>query len=435
MNNQIAIIGRTNVGKSLLFNKLTKQRKALVVDFHGVTKDINHGYLINQQKKSIELYDTSGFTESIDKNNEFYSRTIRCIDGCEMILYVISANNLFNSLDKQIIENLRKKNKKIILIINKIDLIKKNETTYDAFHYGLENIFEISAKDNKGINELKSYLMNLTDGKDIIHDYFKKISIIGKPNAGKSTLINTLIKMKKMITSDVPGTTIDCIDHVYTYRNKRFLLVDTAGLARKAKNRSKLSSYSMLNTINTIKLSDISVFLLDASIKISKQDKTILESLKRLNKPHIIVINKIDLLNKNQINEYKKYVEYFSHISSNASCIYLSASMGKNISQLKKEIYTLASKLDKRFKSSLLTKILNDAMASHPLPMSNNKKIKLKFAQQAKSDQLTITIHGNRVGKIPKTYDKYLCGFFTEKLSIHGVPIKIIYSKQENPFV
>jgi len=435
MNNQIAIVGRTNVGKSLLFNKLTKQKKALVIDFHGVTKDINCGYLINQHKKSIELYDTSGFTELIDKSNEFYKRTIKCIDRCDLILYVISIKNIYNSLDKEIIDNLRKKNKKIILIVNKIDLMKKNDTTFDVFQYGIKKIFEISAKDNNGIIELKKFLMNFTDGTNVIHDYFKKISIIGKPNAGKSTLINTLINTKKMITSNIPGTTIDCIDHIFTHRNKRFLLVDTAGLARKSKNRSKLSSYSMLNTLNTIKLSDISIFLLDASVKISKQDKIILESLKNYQIPHIIVVNKIDLLNKNQINQYKKYVEYFSHLSSNAPCIYLSASMRKNISELKSEIYTLASKLDKRFKSSFLTKILNDAVDSHPLPMSNNKKIKLKFAQQAKSDQLIITIHGNRVSKIPKTYDKYLCGFFADKLSIRGVPIKIVYSKQENPFI
>ena len=435
MNNQVAIVGRTNVGKSLLFNKLTKQRKSLVIDFHGVTKDINSGYLINQHKKSIELYDTSGFTESVDKNDEFYNRTIECIDRCDLILYVMSIKNLFNSLDKQIINDLRKKNKKIILIVNKIDLMKKNDTTFDVYEYGIESIFEISAKDNNGIIELKNHLMDLVDGENIIHNYFKKISIIGKPNAGKSTLINTLINTKKMITSGKPGTTVDCIDHIFTYRNKRFMLVDTAGLARKAKSRSKLSSYSMLNTINTIKFSDLSVFLLDASEKISKQDKIILESLKSFKKPHIIVVNKIDLLNKTQTNEYKKYVEYFLNISSNAPCIYLSASMRKNISQLKREIYTLASKLDKRFKSSLLTKILNDAMDSHPLPMSNNKKIKLKFAQQAKSEQLTITIHGNRVSKVPKTYDKYLCSFFAEKLSIRGVPIKIIYSKQENPFM
>ncbi len=184
--------------------------------------------------------------------------------------------------------------------------MKKNDTAYDAFQYGIKNIFEISAKDNKGITELKKFLTDLMNGTDIIHDYFKKISIIGKPNAGKSTLINTLINTKKMITSDIPGTTIDCIDHIFTHRNKRFLVVDTAGLARKAKNRSKLSSYSMLNTLNTIKLSDISVFLLDASMKISKQDKIILEYLKNYQRPHIIVVNKIDLLNKHQINQYKK---------------------------------------------------------------------------------------------------------------------------------
>ena len=435
MNNQIAIVGRTNVGKSLLFNKLTKQRKALVIDLHGVTKDINCGYLINHEKKSIQLYDTSGFTESIDKRDTFYNRTIECIDKCDLILYVISLNNLLNSHDKQIISDLRKKNKKIILIVNKIDLKKKNDTIFDAFQYGIENTFEVSAKDNNGINELKNYLISIVKGKDISHDYFKRISIIGKPNAGKSTLINTLINTKRMITSDQPGTTIDCIDHGFTYRNKRFLLIDTAGLGRKSKSRSKLSSYSMLNTLDTIKHSDISFFLLDASAKISKQDKIILESLKSMNKPHIIIVNKVDLLNKTQINEYRKYVEYFLNISSNATCIFLSASMRKNISQLKREMYTLAVKLDKRYKSSLLTKILNDAIESHPLPMSNNKKIKLKFAQQTKSDQLTITIHGNRISKIPKTYDKYLCSFFTKKLSIRGVPIKIIYSKQENPFM
>ncbi len=435
MSSQAVIIGRTNVGKSLLFNKLTKQKKSLVVDYHGVTKDINHGYLYCSNGDVIKIYDTSGFTESISKNDEIYTRTLSCIKKSNLVIYVLSLDTLSSSADFDLIKRIRKFNKTIFLVLNKIDLKKKSHTISDVFQYGINEIFQISAKNNIGIDNIKTKIMQSIKGRSLDEDIFRSLSIVGKPNTGKSTLINALLRSDKMLTSNIPGTTIDCIDNIIKYKNKKFLITDTAGLARKSKSRSKLSSYSMLNTMNSIKQTDLSLLVINGQEMISKQDKTVLDFLRKSNKPHILVVNKIDLLSKKEIDDLIIKVDYFTNISSNASSIFISALERKNISNLKRIIFTVSTKIGKRYKSSLLTKILNDATDAHPLPLVNKRRIKLKFAQQAKSKDLTIIIHGNKLTKIPASYNKYLINYFMEKLSIKGLPIKLVYGEEKNPFI
>ena len=261
-----------------------------------------------------------------------------------------------------------------------------------------------------------------------------KIALVGRTNAGKSTLINTLLNEERMIISDIAGTTLDAIEIPFTFKDNNFLLYDTAGITRKSKTISTIQKFSINSTLETIKTTDICIFMIDAEEGITKQDKTILNIIKKSNKAFIIAINKIDKKNKIELLELKKDLKYFSNITDNASIVMISAINKENIKKLLYTISSIAYSIYKRYKSSYLTEILNEALSDHPPPMINNRRIKLKFAQQAKSDSLSIIIYGNQIDKLPSSYEKYLKNFFVDKLKLVGIPIKISLSTQKNPF-
>ncbi len=435
MKESIAIVGRTNVGKSLLFNKLTKARKSLVIDYHGVTRDINTGYLL-LGNRSLYVEDTGGIPE---KNDQFSSQILdkasKSISNADLILFVVSAADGLTFQDQEICKMLRKLNREIILLVNKTDLSKKSQPISDFYQLGIKDVLLISAKNNIGITSLKEKLSDILVGDEIVSkDIFRRISIIGKPNAGKSTLINTLLNEERMIISDVAGTTLDAIEIPFTFKDNNFLLYDTAGITRKSKTISTIQKFSINSTLETIKTTDICIFMIDAEEGITKQDKTILNIIKKSNKAFIIAINKIDTKNKTELLELKKDLKYFSNITDNASIVMISAINKENIKKLLYTISNISYSIYKRYKSSYLTEVLNEALNTHPPPMINNRRIKLKFAQQAKSDSLSIIIYGNQVDKLPSSYEKYLKNFFIDKLKLVGIPIKISLSKQKNPF-
>ena len=435
MKESIAIVGRTNVGKSLLFNKLTKARKSLVIDYHGVTRDINTGYLI-LGNRSLYIEDTGGIPE---KNDQFSSQILekasKSISKADLVLFVVSAADGLTFQDHEICKMLRKLNREIILLINKTDLSKKSQPISDFYQLGIKDVLLISAKNNNGITDLKEKLSDILVGDQIASkDIFRRISIIGKPNAGKSTLINTLLNEERMIISDIAGTTLDAIEIPFTFKDNNFLLYDTAGITRKSKTISTIQKFSINSTLETIKTTDICIFMIDAEEGITKQDKTILNIIKKSNKAFIIAINKIDTKSKIELLELKKDLKYFSNITDNASIVMISAINKENIKKLLNTISKISYSIYKRYKSSFLTEVLNEALDAHPPPMINNRRIKLKFAQQAKSDSLSIIIYGNQINKLPSSYEKYLKNFFIDKLKLVGIPVKISLSSQKNPF-
>ena len=435
MNNSIAIVGRTNVGKSLLFNKLTKARKSLVIDYHGVTRDINAGQLFIDDRFAL-IEDTGGIPE---KNDEFSEQILekisKSLDKASLILFVVSAQDGLTVQDHEICKMLRKLNVKIILLINKTDLSKKSQPISDFYNLGIEDVYLISAKNNIGLEDLlEGISQNLNHDEIESKKIFRRISIIGKPNSGKSTLINTLLDEDRMITSNIAGTTLDAIEIPFTFKKNNFLLYDTAGIMRKSKTTSTIQKFSINSTLKTIQSTDICIFMIDAQDGITKQDKTILNIIKKNNKAFIIVINKTDTRSQSEIIELKKDLKYFSNITDNASIVMISAINKHNIKRLLLTISSVSYSIYKRYKSSYLTDILTDALNEHPPPMINNRRIKLKFAQQAKSESLSITIHGNQIDKLPTSYEKYLKNFFIEKLNLVGIPLKISLSKQKNPF-
>ena len=435
MNESIAIVGRTNVGKSLLFNKLTKARKSLVADYHGVTRDINTGYM-QYKNKNIYIEDTGGIPGSFDDFSKLIiNKASNSISKASLIVFVVSASDGLTNQDYDICKMLRKLNRQIILVINKCDLTKKSQPISEFYKLGIKEVFIISAKNNIGLDELRNRLIIIKSSKFIEQkNIFRRISIVGKPNAGKSTLVNNLLNEERMIISDMAGTTVDAIEIPFTFKNNNFLLYDTAGITRKSKTLSTLQKFSIGSTLDTIKTTDICIFMIDAQEGVTKQDKTILNIIKKYNKAFIIVLNKIDNKSKQEIKELKKELEYFSNIVDNASIILISALNNININKLLHTVGKISYSIYKRYKSSLLTNILNLATDEHQPPMINNRRIKLKFAQQAKSDSLSIIIFGNQTDKLPISYEKYLKNFYIDKLNLIGIPIKITLSKQKNPF-
>ena len=435
MNESIAIVGRTNVGKSLLFNKLTKARKALVINYHGVTRDVNSGY-IELDGKTIYIEDTGGIPEEADQFSQLIiDKVLKSISQAKLILFVVSAADGLTNQDHEICKMLRKLGRKTVLLINKCDLTRKSQPISEFYELGMTEVFVISAKNNIGLNELKEKISSVGSSETYVEkDIFRRISIIGKPNAGKSTLINTILHEERMIISDIAGTTLDAIEIPFKFKDNNFLLYDTAGITRKSKTITTLQKFSIGSTLETIKTTDICVFMIDAEEGITKQDKIILNIIKKYNKAFIIVLNKIDTKSKHEIKELKQELEYFSNIIDNASIILISAISNQNIKKLLYTISNISYSIYKRYKSSLLTEILNQALEEHQPPMVNNRRIRLKFAQQAKSDSLSIIIFGNQTDKLPTSYEKYLKNFFIAKLKLVGVPLRITLSKQKNPF-
>ena len=434
MTDSIALVGRTNVGKSLLFNKLVQYKNSIVLNKHGVTRDVNQGKILYEDKY-LDLYDTAGITSQDEHFSKLaYEKTLQAIDKSSVVLFVTSLEDGVTSSDKEICSALRKLNKEIILVINKCDKQRSNLKKYEFSELGLTHSIEVSAKTNKGLLDLIKEIFSLADSGIYTEIKTNRIAFIGKPNVGKSTLINSILNESRSITSDTPGTTIDSLEIPFTFKNQNYLIYDTAGIMKKSSTKEIINKYSINMSLKCISDANVCILVISGTELVSKQDKNIFNIIKENNKPFILVINKVDLINKNDMKKLKSSIDYFSNILFGTKVIYLSALENRNIRKLLFTIKGLVSNLHKEYRPSKLTKILNDACSKHPVKNNRNRLIKLKFAKQNKSSDLSISIHGNQTDKIPDSYRKYLVNYFSDQLGLSGVPIRLIFKKEKNPF-
>ena len=434
MSDSICLVGRTNVGKSLLFNKLVQYKNSIVLNKHGVTRDVNEGKVLFEDKY-LNIFDTAGISSSDEHFSKLaYDKTIEAINKSSVILLVTSIDDGITSGDLEICSILRKFNKRIILVINKCDKQKSLLKKFEFSELGLDELYEVSAKTNQGLEKLVERLFKICSWS--IHKQMKltRLAFIGKPNVGKSTLINSILNESRSITSDKPGTTIDSLEIPFTFKGQNFLIYDTAGIMKKASTKEIVNKYSINMSLKCISESNICILVISAEELVSKQDKTIFNILKDNNKPFILVINKIDLVNKNDLKILKSKIDYFSNILFGTKIIYISALHNRNIRKLLFTIKSLVTNLYREYRPSRLTKILNDACNKHPIKNRSNRLIKLKFAKQNKSSDLSISIHGNQTDKIPDSYRKYLVNHFSDQLGLSGVPIKLVFKKEKNPY-
>ena len=432
----VAIVGRPNVGKSTIFNILTASRSAIVADYSGLTRDRKYGTL---KDSGVTLIDTGGLNEdSDDMSHAIKEQTDLAIDEADSLLFVVDAIDGLLPTDQEIAQSLRKQNKNITLLINKADNPKLEESSAEFINLGFKQTIFLSASHNKGFSELRELLSEYDDSEpnqDSIYDSDSvKISIIGRPNAGKSTLVNALIGEDRLVVSSESGTTRDSIDVPLEFKNKKITLIDTAGMRRKRSIKEETEKFSVSKSVDSIKRGDLVILLLDGSENIVDQDIHLLGLTLAIGRPVIVVANKIDLLNKseregleNKINRKLKFASYIK-------LHYISALEKRGL----KRLLNVADKvyLDslRDLDTSIINKILKSATYNQQPPMAGRFRPKLRYAHSGGKNPPTIIIHGNNLKQIQESYTRYLENYFRKELDLGSTPLDIVYKDQENPF-
>ncbi|CAL4325986.1 GTPase Der [Buchnera aphidicola (Protaphis terricola)] len=442
----IALIGRTNVGKSTLFNLLTKKKHALVSNYSGLTRDRNYGLFYLENNNKCIIIDTAGFDfEETKIKEKAYQQTLIAMKESDLILFLVSAKEGILPQEYLILKKIRKYQKNFFLVINKIDKTKEVEKINEFYSLGIKEHIKISASHNQGVNNLINKYLNpwiklkfkKLEKKKLINDIKIKISCIGKPNVGKSTLINKLLMQNRIITSNFPGTTLDTISIPVKYNNKNYILIDTSGITKKKNN--KIEKISTIKTFKAIENTDITLLIIDAKDeqnKISNQNLLLINMIENFGKPLIIIINKWDLLNFLEKNQFKKAIKIQLKNYFFFKIHYISAINSKNIFEIFKLVENLYRFYQKKINTSKLMKIMKNAIDKHPPLIKNRRRIKLKYIHLGSSKPpIKIIIHGNQIKYLTLSYKKYLKNFFHNELNIHGIPLKIKFKETINPYI
>ena len=434
MSTTVALVGRTNVGKSSLFNKLAKSKSALVSEQEGLTRDIKSAS-INLNGKSINLIDTGGFFTSKDDDFEemILSKAFEAIELAEVILFVVDKKFGVSPFDKEIATLVRKSNKQVIMVINKID-VKTQEGTTIFEELGFKEKVEVSAEHNMGIDQLKKVLFSKVKEEEKLFDNnIPKICILGKPNVGKSSTINSISNEKKMIVSNVPGTTIDSIDTKITYKNKEYIFIDTAGIRKKSKTTTKEEKFSVIKSLQSNKIADLSVIMLDASNFLLDQDRKLIEKARENGKAIIIAVNKVDLLGKTSLNEIEKNLSNDSMFNGLPVC-FISAKERHGIRNLFDNIYRVLENADKKISTNKLNNILRKALETKSIPFKGKFKPKIRFVHQGGKNPHIVTLHGNSLEKLEGSYKRFLNNFYQKQLGLMGITLKLKFITSKNPY-
>ena len=437
MLNTVAIIGRPNVGKSTLFNKLTKSRSAIVSNFSGLTKDRNYG-LLSHGESNIFLIDTGGIDSAKKKGieNKISDQAWIAVDESSFVLFVVDGSEELTNLDLEILENLRKRNKKFIPIINKNDKKNVSNASYDLSQNGIKTSLSISAEHSTGLDELRKYLKsNIADNiSDIEESNSPKISIVGRPNAGKSTLINSLSLKDRVIVSPLAGTTIDAINVPVEFGERKYELYDTAGIRKGYKTKTNIEYFSYVRAMHAASESDITILLIDADNGLVDQDLKILSMIEKFGKPIILAINKIDLLSRKKMKDFFDNKKIEKRFFEDLKLIKISALKGKGFKKLFKEIDDTLQKSVTKFTTSKLNRILKRVIEERSPPTVSGKLLKFRYIHFAGINPTTLVIHASQDKKLPANYKKYIYNSFKKYLDLKSIQLKIIFRKSDNPY-
>ena len=434
MFTSIAIIGRPNVGKSTLFNKLTRSRKAIVSDFSGLTKDRNYGYITFGDQKTL-LIDTGGIAqdETILKEDIAEQAWIAAEES-SLIIFLLDGSENLNKEDLDILSSLRKLNKKFITVLNKIDKKTDSLLKLDLNKKGINNYFEISAEHSRNITDLRSFIKDSLPKEKYESPEGKKIAVLGRPNAGKSTFINKFIKEDRLIVSEIAGTTIDAISIPFSVGDKDFIFIDTAGIRKGYRNSHKIEYFSYVRAMHSVEECDVVIFICDAQEGIVDQDLKIINMICEMGKPVVVAFNKIDLLSKIQKEEIYETKRAQSNFVADFIKVEISGIKGLGFKRLFRIANSLIEKAQKKHSTSSLNQMLKKFVSQSAPPSVNGRVLKLKHVHFAGINPTTLVIHSNQDKKIPQNYKKYLENSFRSELKLQSIQLRLIFRKSENPF-
>ena len=434
MFTSIAIIGRPNVGKSTLFNKLTKSRQAIVSDFSGLTKDRNYGYISFGEQKSL-LIDTGGIAQDDTiLKEDIAEQAWIAAEESSLIIFLLDGSQNLNKEDLDILSRLRKLNKTFITVLNKID--KKSDALIkeDLNKKGINNFFEISAEHSKNLLDLRSFIKKSLPSNQTQVPEGKKIAILGRPNAGKSTFINKFIKEDRLIVSEIAGTTIDAISIPFSVNDDDFVFIDTAGIRKGYRNAHKIEYFSYVRAMHSVETCDVVIFMCDASEGLVDQDLKIINMVSEMGKPLVLAFNKMDLLTKRQKDDLYETKRVQSNFVDNFFKIEISGIKGRGFKKLFKVTNNVIENAQKKYTTSSLNKLLEKFTTQSAPPSVNGRQLKLKHIHFGGINPTTLVIHSNQDKKIPQNYRKYLENSFRSSLKLQSIQLKLIFRKSDNPF-
>jgi len=434
---RVLIVGRPNVGKSTLFNTLIGERKAIVEKTPGVTRDMVEGFWELEDEKGVMLTDTGG----IDWGGEdFFNKVIiqtveKAIEKSDLILFVVDAKQGLTPEDTVIANYLRKKGKPVILVINKVESAKDKDSGFDFYSLGFEPIVFISAKNKKNIEELKKLVKEFA--KDRLEEYAQtppiKIAILGRPNVGKSTLINKLLGYERMIVSEIPGTTRDCVDVLLELPDgRRYLLIDTPGIRRRTKIDHRAEKFSVDKAIHTIEKVDVVLFVITAEEGITNQDQRLLRQVQKHYKACILLINKWDLFDgkREAGNLLLENIKYGVRFMSWLPMLTISAKTGRRVDKILPLVDEVYAEYTRRVPTSLVNRLLEELKENYSFNVSG-KRIKFYYATQVDVAPPTFVVFINvNPETLPKNVEKFFQNRFQKDLGFEKVPVKVLFRQR-----
>ena len=481
----IALVGRPNVGKSTLFNVLTKSRDALVADYPGLTRDRQYGRFqftpsdINSEANSgmhavnfivIDTGGLSGESEELDTHME--KQTLLAVDESDIILFMVDARDGLTPADERIAESLRRTGKHVSLLVNKTDGLDERSVTNEFYSLGLGEPNSIAASQNRGIQMMLASVLDVfykdigvqnndvptndvlktdqenpwIDLEDDIHavdveveegkDSSIKVAIIGRPNVGKSTLVNRFLGEERVVVFDMPGTTRDSVFIPFERDGQKYTFIDTAGIRRKRAVHEVIEKFSIIKSMQAIERANVVIMMIDARTEIADQDLHLIGYVLEAGRALVLTINKWDGMNDYDKELIHKGLDKQLPFVRFAETFFISALHGSNVGKLYDAINRAYKSATEKYSTSDLTRLLEKAVQSHQPPLINGHRIKLRYAHQGGMNPPRIIIHGNQIPKVPAVYKRYLTNFFRKELESVGTPIKIEFKgSDQNPFI
>ena len=427
----VALVGRPNVGKSTIFNKIVGQKISIIEDTPGVTRDRIYSEATYNNYK-FNIIDTGG----IDISNERFNDNIKvqasiAIDEADIVLFVVDGKEGLTANDFVVRDMLRKAAKKVIVVINKIDTNKSMENIYDFYELGFEYYIPVSGEHSIGFVELLDTVVSHFREYDYSdEDTRLKFSVIGRPNVGKSSLINALLNEERVIVSDVAGTTRDAIDTTLKYNGEEFVIIDTAGMRKKGKIYENIEKYSLMRSMKAIDRSDICLLVINAEEGIIEHDKHIAGYVLEKGKGLIIVVNKWDTVSEESIKDYTKKIRNEFQFLSYAPIVFVSALTKKRIHTIMPEVLKVSESIKREISTSVLNDVITDAYMLNIPPSYKGKRLKIYFTNQSGTKPPKFTFHVNNKELVHFSYERYLENKLRENFELEGTPIVLQFKNK-----
>lgn len=436
----VALVGRPNVGKSTLFNALTRSRDALVHDEPGVTRDRHYGVCRLDDARPFVVVDTGGIAGNEEGLAGATARQARAAaEEADLVLFVVDGREGASSLDDDILRWLRKSSRPTYLVVNKTDGLDARAALAEFSRYGFADVFAVSSAHRQGIDELLAAVLKKLppdgDAKILDDDPERvRIAFVGRPNVGKSTLVNRILGEERMIASEVAGTTRDSIAVDLERDGRKYRLIDTAGIRRKSKVEEAVETFSIIKTLQAIEHAQVVVIMLDAGEGVTEQDASVLGAVLDAGRALVVAVNKWDGLSTYQREQVEALLSRKLSFVTWAEAVRISAKHGSGLRELFRAVHRAHASATRQFGTSEITKALEIAYEANPPPVVRGHIAKLRFAHPGGENPPTFVVHGSRLRTLSDTYKRYLENFFRKRFKLVGTPVRFVFKEGENPY-